>query len=480
MCIISLDLHYKTIDGKQINFQGPCKYNLLSRSQSNEDLLDFKIFGKNETRGDNSQVSYPSYFEIHYLTFVIKLKKGGLVTDKLTCDHDPDKRNPDHYKWTFVIPDVEVATNNDIYCSLGGRRFQAIPSDSKYYIDHDADNIKIPCPPGTLFSIRDCLCIHGKNKYSQTKRVLSLDFDDKNHPLKTNQGIYVTWTKASMSLLEAGVEGSALRFNGDRLEIPFYNNKYRRDSGRPEEQILVSNGDCPGEGQASIQLITSPDNIGGGLRANTNELDAFNNIASPSSNWHHDGSRVKFYLDGDLKAKSLFTTGVHCPLLIGSGYDNHFFYGLMDKIRVSLQHSTPLLIWRLSTFELHTIRFRMLPSIYQNMFLGKSYTHLVTADTCDYRMANVLSRNQKHYTDQDGGRLCDYLVYHGYRKCYLKYPDDPCTCNGIVAICAEAMVPPVQDTCRVMERDGALCCRRKSGRCSRNLLIGRELNEPSR
>ncbi|KAK2165436.1 hypothetical protein LSH36_50g03003 [Paralvinella palmiformis] len=92
----------------------------------------------------------------------------------------------------------------------------------------------------------------------------------------------------------------------------------------------------------------------------------------------------------------------------------------------------------------------------------------VTADRRDYRTANVrladvLSRNRKHYFDQDGRRPCDYLVYEGYRKCCLKYPDDSCSCNGIVAICAEAVAPHVQDTCRVMERAGALCCRRRPG-----------------
>ena len=56
---------------------------------------------------------------------------------------------------------------------------------------------------------------------------MCLNFDDDQHPLKNDKGIYVTWSKSSKSLLETSVEGTALRFNGDRLEIPYYNNKVR-------------------------------------------------------------------------------------------------------------------------------------------------------------------------------------------------------------------------------------------------------------
>ena len=80
MCIISGDPHYKTIDGKQIHFQGACKYNLLSRSEANNGIPDFKIFGRNQRRGYNKKVAYPDYFEIHYLSYVIKLKRDGAVT----------------------------------------------------------------------------------------------------------------------------------------------------------------------------------------------------------------------------------------------------------------------------------------------------------------------------------------------------------------------------------------------------------------
>ena len=61
----------------------------------------------------------------------------------------------------------------------------------------------------------------------QKKADLCLNFDDKQQPLKNDQGVYVTWSKSTNSVLEDGVEGTALRFNGDRLEIPYYNNKVR-------------------------------------------------------------------------------------------------------------------------------------------------------------------------------------------------------------------------------------------------------------
>ncbi|KAK2155929.1 hypothetical protein LSH36_226g00004 [Paralvinella palmiformis] len=556
MCIISGDPHYKTIDGKQIHFQGACKYNLLSRSEANNGIPDFKIFGRNQRRGDNKNVAYPDYFEIHYLSYVIKLKRDSAVTvndevvypdrsfaphfkitkngqftrfestdgliidfdgswiglikvpdiykekvdglcgnydgdpenDMMTsskssstsyaeignswqvddpddpecrgptddnppkcntdteilvkgndycgllneyssifgtclkksgqlatsfyesCEYDvcanhlnltaakesacailatvathfsalacpegmqykektsacaatcetpdgpeicsyPDNENcvcPDDmvvingtcqnpevckcpgghqacrgseiaadcsvlyqceackeckkrkaakiYKKKHSCDDDEVCQLIDgvgkcercqsklidrrIYCSL---RFQAIISDPMHYIDRDADNIKMPCPPGTVFSVKDCLCVHGVNDLEK-RPTIYLDFDDSQRPLKNDQGVYVTWTKSSISVLENGVEGTALRFNGDRLEIPFYDNK--------------------------------------------------------SNKWHHmvmtyDGSNLKFYLDALLKAnESLtgFTARAHCPLLVGSRYDGSYFYGLMDKV----------------------------------------------------------------------------------------------------------------------------------------------------
>ena len=54
-----------------------------------------------------------------------------------------------------------------IYCSINSRRFQSIPSDSKHYIDRDAGNIKMPCAPGTQFSVQNCLCIHEVNSLGQ-------------------------------------------------------------------------------------------------------------------------------------------------------------------------------------------------------------------------------------------------------------------------------------------------------------------------
>ena len=83
--------------------------------------------------------------------------------------------------------------------------------------------------------------------------------------------------------------------------------------------------------------------------------------------------------------------------------------------------------------------------------------------SADVRLADILSRYRKQYGSQSSRRPCDYLVYHGYRKCCLKYPDDPCSCNGIVAICAEAMEPHMQDVCRVIEQNGELCCRKRPG-----------------
>ena len=52
---------------------------------------------------------------------------------------------------------------SDIYCSFGGRRYEAIPSDDKHYIDRDAGDVMMPCPPGTVFDVQHCQCIHGQN-----------------------------------------------------------------------------------------------------------------------------------------------------------------------------------------------------------------------------------------------------------------------------------------------------------------------------
>jgi hypothetical protein len=49
----------------------------------------------------------------------------------------------------------------DIYCTYGGRNFEAIPGDVTHYKDRDAANIIMPCSPGTQFSVIQCQCIHG-------------------------------------------------------------------------------------------------------------------------------------------------------------------------------------------------------------------------------------------------------------------------------------------------------------------------------
>ena len=61
------------------------------------------------------------------------------------------------------------------------------------------------------------------------KPTICLDFNDKQQPFKNSQGFYVSWSKYNTAtVLDNGVEGTALRFNGDRLEIPAYNNKVRK------------------------------------------------------------------------------------------------------------------------------------------------------------------------------------------------------------------------------------------------------------
>ena len=50
---------------------------------------------------------------------------------------------------------------SDIYCSFNGRNYEAIPSDDTHYIDRDAGNVKMPCPPGTVFDVENCQCIIG-------------------------------------------------------------------------------------------------------------------------------------------------------------------------------------------------------------------------------------------------------------------------------------------------------------------------------
>jgi hypothetical protein len=67
------------------------------------------------------------------------------------------------------------------------------------------------------------------------KPVVCLDFNDRNRPFKNGQYTYVSWsTYSTVTTLEPGVERSALRFDGDRLEIPLYNNKVSRYSPYPD------------------------------------------------------------------------------------------------------------------------------------------------------------------------------------------------------------------------------------------------------
>jgi hypothetical protein len=80
MCIISGDPHYKTFDGKQIHYQGECLYNLVSRVDANNGLPDFSILGKHEKRPGNQNVTYLRYLQVNYLSYVIKLKREGVVT----------------------------------------------------------------------------------------------------------------------------------------------------------------------------------------------------------------------------------------------------------------------------------------------------------------------------------------------------------------------------------------------------------------
>ena len=54
---------------------------------------------------------------------------------------------------------------------------------------------------------------------------------------------------------------------------------YKRDPGRSDNQNLLSNGDCPDAQQASFEIQTKSDSIGGKLRTSFDKLDDFNNIA---------------------------------------------------------------------------------------------------------------------------------------------------------------------------------------------------------
>jgi len=53
-----------------------------------------------------------------------------------------------------------------------------------------------------------------------------------------------------------------------------------------------------------------------------------------------------------------------------------WFRFLKLQIGIWFQHSTPPRIWCFSILELHTKRFRILPSIYQKLFLAESYIHV--------------------------------------------------------------------------------------------------------
>ncbi|KAK2154968.1 hypothetical protein LSH36_252g01036 [Paralvinella palmiformis] len=213
--------------------------------------------------------------------------------DILTCDRDPMNRNPNHDQC------VEVTE---------------APEDIQYNGDK--------------------------------KPTICLDFNDKQQPFKNSQGFYVSWSKYNTAtVLDNGVEGTALRFNGDRLEIPAYNNKeidkmtislwYKREGNRSENETLISNDDCKHGGSASIFIQSAVSSVGGGVSTN-----GFNNIRVSSNEWHHvaltyDGDVVKFYVDGDLRGSSVlngFTARVQCPLLIGSMYDRNYFFGLMDQV----------------------------------------------------------------------------------------------------------------------------------------------------
>ena len=55
---------------------------------------------------------------------------------------------------------------------------------------------------------------------------MCLDFNNKRDPFKNSKGFYVSWSRYNTAtVLDTGIEGLALRFTGDRLEIPAYNNK---------------------------------------------------------------------------------------------------------------------------------------------------------------------------------------------------------------------------------------------------------------
>ena len=61
---------------------------------------------------------------------------------------------------------------------------------------------------------------------AETKPTVCLDFNDAAQPMKNPQYTYVSWSKwSTVNTLEPGIEGTALRFNGDRLKIPHYDDK---------------------------------------------------------------------------------------------------------------------------------------------------------------------------------------------------------------------------------------------------------------
>lgn len=79
-CYALGDPHFKSFDNFHYDFQGTCKYNMVSSTSANTQTTPFQIYIKNEHRGSNQRVSYAFYFEIHVYGHIVRVNKNFLVS----------------------------------------------------------------------------------------------------------------------------------------------------------------------------------------------------------------------------------------------------------------------------------------------------------------------------------------------------------------------------------------------------------------